>query len=381
MSSKIYVEDTSIKGRREEIDIKVGRIHNLLDELGLEGLVLSKQANFSWITAGGKNIVTICTEQGVASVLITRSGRYVITNTIEACRMRDEEKIEELGFEILSQEWYESHDAEIIAGIAGSLDKVGTDMPIAGAQQISDKINPLRYSLTYNEICRYQYLGDTLSMSLEAFMETIKPGDTEYDIAGRLSAAIWKHNIDPVLFLISSDERAYKYRHGVPTGKKLENHLMISVNGRYKGLITTVTRFVHFGKPAPELLKQYDDNTEIECRMIAATKPGVDEIVPYNVGIEAYEELGYGDMWKLHHQGGGQGYYNREYLISENMHRVTQMNQCYCYNPAISGTKTEDAFICTENGPLFITKPFTFPKVTKVIDGITFERPGMFIVD
>jgi hypothetical protein len=128
------------------------------------------------------------------------------------------------------------------------------------------------------------------------------------------------------------------------------------------------------------LLEQYKKTAEIECRMIAATRPGVGDLVPHMIGKDAYKEFGYEEMYHKHHQGGPQGYYNREYLVSELKHETTQLNQCYCYNPVISGTKTEDAFIAMEEGPLFITKPFSFPKLAITAGGYTMERPGMLVV-
>lgn len=382
MSSKLYVEDTSIKGRKEEIEIKVQRIINLLEKENLDALYLNRQANFSWITAGSINWVTICTEDGVASVLITKDGKkYAITDQVEAQRMKDEQQLEDLGFEIISQAWYEKRDAEFITKIVGSLDRVGSDIHFADTKMIQDKINPLRHSLTYNEICRYQYLGDHQSQAMEKYLATVKPGMTEYEITGGVAEALWPEQIGQTLFLVAADERILTYRHAVPTMKKLKNCLMVSCNGRYKGLITTTTRMVYFGNPPASLLKYYDDAAEVECRMIAATKQGVDDLVPHMVGKEAYKQLGHEEMYYKHHQGGPQGYYNREYLVSELTHNITLPNQCYCYNPVISGAKTEDAFIVTENGPLFITKPFTFPKIVKTIDNITMERPGLLVID
>lgn len=382
MSNKLYKEDISIKGRREEIDIKVNRIINLLHEENLDALYLTRSTNFFWITAGSSSVVTICMEGGVASILITKDGRkFAITDTVEANRMKEEESLEALGFEVISQEWFEHKNAAFIKDIVGSLEKVGADIQFAETKNLQEKINPLRYSLTYNEICRYQYLGDTMSEALEKYVATVKPGMTEYEIAGGVANALWPKEIDQVLFLVASDDRILKYRHACPTSKKLEKSLMVSCNGRYKGLITTTTRMLYFGTPPKGLLEQYDVTAEIECRMIEATKPGVDELVPHLVGKKAYEEFGYENMYYKHHQGGTQGYYNRNSLVSESCHSITQMNQCYCYNPAIDGTKTEDAFIATQDGPLMITKPFSFPKITKTINGVTFERPGMLVID
>lgn len=377
-----YVEDATLAGRKAEIAIKLDRMRRLLEEEGLNALALTKHANFSWATAGGKSWVTLYLEAGVTTLVVTREKCYAVTSIIEAPRMREEEKLEELGFEVHYHNWYEDRAAELVAELSGGdITKVGSDMPLGDAKVIEEKIKPLRYSLTENEVARYQYLGDTLSKALEEYIVTVKPGMTEFEIAGGLAEALWKHNIDPVLYLISADERAYRYRHGVPTDKVLKNHLNISVNGRYKGLITTVTRMVHFGKRDEALVRQFDDTCEIECRSIAAIKVGEDDIAGYYACKKAYEDLGYGDMWALHGQGGAQGYNNRDYGLTETAHRITQENQCYCFNPVIDGTKTEDAFIATSNGPLFVTKPIHFPVIEKEIGGVVLRKPGLQFVD
>lgn len=382
MSNSQYVEDVSIEGRQQEIEIKVGRIVRMLEKEGLDGLYLSKQSNFAWITAGSSNIVTMCTESGVASVLVTRSGeRYAITDAVEEPRMKEEQLLEELGFKVLSQAWYEQKNQEFVANIVGSLEKVGSDVPFGAARVIPEKINPLRFSLTFNEICRYQFLGDHMSKSLETYLTTIKPGMSEYEIAGGVANAIWPDGIDQVLFLVASDERILKHRHATPTDKKVKKSVMVSCNGRYKGLITTTTRMVHFGQPPEGLLEQFRVTAEVENRMIEATKPGVDDLVAHMVGKQAYADFGYAEMYFKHHQGGPQGYYNRNYLVSEAMHGIVQVNQGYCYNPVIDGTKVEDAFIATENGPLMITKPVVFPTITSTVNDVTFVRPNMLVLD
>ena len=246
---------------------------------------------------------------------------------------------------------------------------------------IHSKITSLHYSLTHNEVCRYQYLGDYMSEALEKYLATVKPGMTEYEVAGGVANALWPKQIDQVLLLVASDERIHHHRHAVPTSKRIGKSLMVSCNGRYKGLITTTTRMVHFGTPASELLDQFDKTAEIECHMIEATKPGVDELVPHMLGKKMLEELGFGDMYDRHAQGGPQSYYNRYYGVSEAVHAKTQINQCYCYQPVIDGTKTEDAFIATDKGPLMITKPVSFPKIVKTIKGTVIEKPGMLVID
>ena len=380
--SKKYIEDTSIEGRRKEIAIKRERINALLDEQGLDALVLVKASNFSWMTAGGTSWLTMSAPEGVVTLLVTKKGCYAIMNILETLRMREEQKLEELGFEIITQAWIENKTISIIEGIVGgSMSRVGSDVPMGNAKLLTTPLDEIKYTLTENEVCRYQHLGDTLSAALEEYIVTVKPGMTEHEITGGLCNALWKRGIEQILYLVSADDRAYRHRHGVPTDKKLKNHLNISVNGRYKGLITSVTRMVHFGKTDNKLVEQYDVTAEIECRTIAATKIGSDEIEAYNVNKQAYADAGFPGMWDLHAQGGPEGYNNRYYIITPTCHGKVPPYAGYCFNPVIDGTKTEDGFITTPEGPLFITKPISFPVVEKTIDGIHFERPGLVFID
>lgn len=382
MVNNLYVEDTSIVARRAEIDEKVERVLLLLEQEGLDALYLTKQPNFSWITAGGNGTVTICVEDSVASVLITnKAERFVITNVIEYSRMLEEEQLSELGFEVLSQAWDENKNADMIRKIVGDLSKVGSDVHFENCRMIQNKILPLHYSLTHGEICRYLYLGETMSRALEGYLATVKPGMTELEVTGGIANALWPHNIGQVLHLTEADERAYKYRHGIPVGKKIEKLLMVSCNGRYKGLITTTTRLVCFGDPGEEFLKQYEQTCEIHARMIAATKPGVDDLVPHRIGKKGYEDFGFDEMYLKHAQGGPQGYYNRYYSVSESKHGIVQENQCYCYQPVIDGTKVEDAFIATNGSPLMITRPISFPTITTTVDDVVIESPGVLIIE
>lgn len=363
--------------RNEEVRIKLNRVREFLDRKGLVAMLIKKQPNFSWITAGGLNMVGIATEMGVCSVLVTRDNCYLIANAIEAPRMKDEE-VGELGFEIVSYEWYENKELEIVKKIAG--EKVGCDTPVPGLVYVESEFNELRYELTDAEIERYLYLGEKLSRALESVLLFTRPGDVEAEIAGRISAELWKYRIDPTGFMVAADERAKLYRHPIPTMKKVERLVMVSVNARYKGLITTVTRMVHFGEPPKHLLKQYRENVEIECLMIAKTKIGEKMNVPVLAAIEEYEKRGYHDEWKRHHQGGPMGYYARDMRVTPDCQQTVRRNQAFCWNPTISGTKSEDGFIVTEKGPIMITKPFVFPILKLEVEGVSFIKPDMLVL-
>ena len=367
--------------RLEEVILKEQRLRALMSQRGLEAVWIRKQPNFSWCTGGGLNMVGIATEMGVTSLVLTRTGRHLIASNIEAGRMLKEEGLGDLGFQLVEQPWHEENDPGLVKKVAGSLARVGTDAPVGDCQNVEGDLRKLRFSLTENEIERYRFLGERLSRTVEKVALGVRPGDAECEIAGRIAPELWKDRIDPTGFQVAADERAYTFRHPIPTTRLVKRYVMICVNARYKGLITTITRLVHLGKPDPALLAQYAANLEIENRMIAATRFGVAASVPFGVGLAAYKELGYEKEWTLHHQGGAMGYYARDIKVTSATTEPVAENQAYCWNPSISGTKTEDGFVVTPQGPVMITQPVIFLRIVSQAAGMTIARPGLLVLD
>ena len=75
------------------------------------------------------------------------------------------------------------------------------------------------------------------------------------------------------------------------------------------------------------------------------------------------------------------GYYARDIKVVAETKDLVQERQAFCWNPSITGTKTEDGFIATAQGPVMISQPVIFPQVRQEIDGVQFVRPGMLVVD
>ena len=184
-----------------------------------------------------------------------------------------------------------------------------------------------------------------------------RPGETESEVVARLCGDLWKDRIDPVTLMSAADDRVAGYRHPIPTERRIERFLMVSVNARKWGLIVSLTRFVHFGRIPAALQRQYRDNVRIDCTFMAATRPGVPAREILVRGIEAYRSAGYPDEWKLHHQGGAIGYTGRDYRTNFETPDVVQPNQGFTWNPSLTGTKSEDTILATASGPQPITLP------------------------
>jgi Xaa-Pro aminopeptidase len=362
----------------QEIREKERRVRDFMTSRGLKALLLKRQANFSWMTGGGLNLVGITTEMGATSLLITARSKFVISNNIEAPRMVSEEKLEEQGFTMSVFPWHEEREVATVRGLAGG-GPLGSDVDFPDAEPLAGEIARLRYSLTPDEVDRYQWLGERVSSGLEKTLIETERGETESEVVGRLCRELWKDRIDPVTLMSAADERVSHFRHPIPTEKRIDKYLMVSVNARKWGLIVSLTRFVHFG-PLPEgLTDKYLANVFIDCTFMASTRPGVLARNVFERGIDAYREKGYPDEWKHHHQGGAIGYTGRDYRTGFNTLDIVEENQAFTWNPSITGTKSEDTILATSNGPMMITRPILYPTVSMHVDGETFVRPAVLV--
>jgi hypothetical protein len=128
-----------------------------------------------------------------------------------------------------------------------------------------------------------------------------------------------------------------------------------------------------------KLIKKYEANVFIDCILMAHTRPGVPARDVLQKGIDAYQEKGYPEEWKLHHQGGSIGYTGRDYRVNFNAPDLIQENQAFTWNPSIAGTKSEDTILATSKGPEMITHPILYPTLSMTVEGISFKRPAILV--
>src|SRR3712207_1754461 len=101
------------------------RIRELMDRRALGALLLERPANFAWYTNGADNRVDHASPLGVAGVLLTLEAEYIVTNNIEAPRMREEQTP---GFEVVEHPWHED-PASTVKELTGGA-SLGSDSPL-----------------------------------------------------------------------------------------------------------------------------------------------------------------------------------------------------------------------------------------------------------
>ena len=80
-----------------ELEVKLERIRDLLRQHSLDALLLQRVDNFAWATCGAASYVNLASSTGAASLLITPSGRWIVTDNIEAERLQQEERLRGTG--------------------------------------------------------------------------------------------------------------------------------------------------------------------------------------------------------------------------------------------------------------------------------------------
>lgn len=320
------------------------RLRELMDRLGLGALLLKRSRNFAWYTNGADNRVDHASPFGVAGILITLDRGFVLTNNIETRRMREEQTPD---FEVVEYSWYEDETATVREISDGA--SLGTDFSLPGATDVSGEVAPLRYVLDADAIERYRRIGADAGAAVAEAADSLKPGMSEHEAAANLAAACRQRGLFSSVLLAAADGRIASYRHPIPHGERIQRHAILVVSAERGGLYANLTRMVHFEEPDGELKRRQQACEEILRRMREeATRPGRTLADAFDDCRRFYDEAGFPEEWRLHHQGGTTGYASREIIATPQTRQEIEIGQAFAWNPSITGAKAEETFILTE---------------------------------
>ncbi|MEM4782071.1 MAG: M24 family metallopeptidase, partial [Halalkalicoccus sp.] len=229
----------------------------------LDSIWLARPANFAWLT-GGDNVVDRAGEIGVAAAGYDGHEVVVITDTIEAARLADEELS---GERVVTYDWYAGSLADAVASYTDG--RAAADFRVPGLRHVD--IAALRQPLTDGDIERYRELGRETAAVVERVCRDLEPTDTEREVAADLRGGLAARGIDTPVTLVGGAKRAREYRHYTPTTTKLGTYALVSVTARRDGLHASCTRTVAFD--APEWLEsRHEAAARVETAALAATR-------------------------------------------------------------------------------------------------------------
>lgn len=356
-----------------EMKGKLELIRAVLEQEQIAAVRLRGLDWFAWCTAGGFGGVLLAAETGVAEVLVSRTGVWILTDVIEANRLQDEEVPEE--FEVLADPWQnplrrESRLREMVPG-----GKIASDRPTHAELPLPEKLIHAKRHLLPEEITRLSELGQDAARAMTESIREARPEWTELELAGHASLALRRRGIDPALVQVGGEERVLKYRHLLPTTARIGRRAMVAFCARRHGLYASISRYVYFGAPTLEEQRYLDAVARIESVALSACESKQNLGSIYDRLAKAYASEGFADEIHRHHQGGTTGYLAREVIARPGDLTRVDEGAAIAFNPSLTGTKIEDTFVLTGNGLQLMTRDEHWPMFQ--IDGR--KRPGVWV--
>ena len=359
-----------------ELQLKMRAAEELLRAHDLDALVLRRVSSIAWATCGASTYVNTASDGGVVTLVIKPGEQHLITNRIEAPRMEREEGLAAQGWRFHVGNWFEADKA--LESLTRGL-RVGSDNAQSGELAVAGAVSRMRSLLLPVEQDRFRALGSLCADTMQAAIDRVDPGMTEYEIAAALAFEAERRGVQPIVNLIATDERIFNFRHPLPKEKVLRNYAMLVLCGRQKGLVCSITRLVHFGPLPDEIRRKANAVAQIDATFINGSRPGRAMGDVLSGAIEAYAAAGYADEWQLHHQGGPAAYEPRETIVTPDDRAVVAAGQAYAWNPSITGAKSEDTVLVGEGGNDVITTITGWPMISVEAEGVAIERPDILV--
>ena len=363
----------TMSDRRADIDAKMAKAAELLQEVGCEGLLLLDPANFGWLTSGAmsRGLGDVASEP---AAYCNGEHRWIIASNVDSQRLFDEEA-DGLGFQLKEWPWHWGRD-QFLADLCQNR-KVACDRPVNGVVNVAEPMRRLRRRLTaYEQACQLA-LGQTVAHALEATCRTLSQGETEREIAGHLSHRLIHRGILPLHIGVAVDGRSHLYRRFGFTSTTLEQYAVLTVTARKYGMYVTASRSVCFGELPPEFRQDHNAVCRVSASYLASTWP---DAMPREIllaGRRIYLISGFEHEWQLSPQGHLTGRCPVEMALTPQTEELFQPGWSITWNASAGAALSGDTFLITEEGPKIVTPTEVWPLKRIRIQGAEFVRPDV----
>ncbi len=345
-----YTETQYGDGWLGDIDRQLESLRGIMRAKSAKALLVSQPHNLAWLL-GFRVHIGISGNAAVCDLLLKDGGAVILANNIEAPRLRDL-----LGgaLRVAEYPWHQTdaRDANVFSMCPEGL---LTD------SECEPEIAALRRRLTASQKRELERVCEAASTVIEDCCLAVRPGMTDYEIAGMAAKGVYAAGLEPIVLLAACDDNHRRYRHPVPRGDTLNKSLMLSLGARGRGLHASITRFVSFGEPDAGFRKAVGCVHGAAAMLFRETRPGASLPELVNKLAGAYASGGFPGEIENHHQGGIGGFLLRELKATSLSAGTAEEDQVYCWNPSAGGFKSEDTMLVEANGNRFLTKTPRLP--------------------
>ncbi|HEX2221405.1 MAG TPA: M24 family metallopeptidase [Candidatus Limnocylindria bacterium] len=328
--------------RAAEVERRVDVVRRVAADAGARGVLLASRHNFAWLTVGGLNHVLLATERGAVPLLVSADRSVALAPINEAARIADEE-LAGLPLEILETPWAEAADPHPVAErLAGG--------PVVDDDAVEQALLPRRSQLVPLEHERLAELGRTAAAATDEVVGSTSADDSEHEVGAELTHRLLRQGIRAPVVLVAADERIARYRHPLPTGRRVGHRVMVVLVAECDGLHVALTRIAELEPPSADLALRIRGAEDVLRAMRDATRPGATLGSVLAAGQRAYATAGFGEEWRYHHQGGSIGYRARERIAVPGDPTPIVPGMAFAWNPSIAGAKAEETILLDPAG-------------------------------
>lgn len=279
-------------------------MHNLLDEMNLDAIVVSDPYNIRHISGF---------RGGEGRVYISRARKVIITDS-RYTEAADNEKKD--GFVVMESR-REKTELELLGELARSDNAVNIgfeDLFVTYADYmqlketcgfgnmvaLGDRLNGRRVIKTGDEL---ELLRTAEAIGDKAFthiLGVLKPGMTELEVAAELEYSMKLNGASGLSFeTIAASGPNSSMPHAVPGQRKLQegDFLTMDFGCIYEGYCSDMTRTVVIGKADDRQKEIYNVVLEAQLKSIDAIKAGVIGSDIHNVAVDVITKAGYGEYF------------------------------------------------------------------------------------
>jgi Xaa-Pro aminopeptidase len=365
-------------GPRKSI-ANLARLGALMDEAGLDGLVLRSGRNFTYLSGVvypgtlARHVDLTDSTRPVMLVWPRNGDPVIIANKIAAGLAQRDGWIEDI---VLYEAYVDSPQetlAEVLRNMQLASGKVGFEkdywsaahweavtqaLPGMKMDECTSLMDRVRWIKTDGEVKLIRKAADLLDDAyLEAFGR-IRPGDTERKVHADLVGTClrvgfeWAHGIFNV------------FRNTVPYGG--ESDMVIergdAIRTDYVAYLQSYpghqSRTVIVGPPTPEQRRDYAINLEVHRRTIDRCRAGarVHDLWQFTMG--EYRKAGWPDHHMLIGHGVGPWWHQQEPILRRKSEHVLEKGMVLALEPHVNFWHVQDMVLVTEGAPVLLSGKF-----------------------
>lgn len=367
-----------LAARRADIDAKQAALLPVLEEMGVEFVLLLMPAHVAWFTAG-LNVRGLLADSERPGVFTNGRQRWLVCSNVDTQRLFDEE-LDRLGFQLREWQWEKGRSDLLAQATAGK--KVAADRPFPNVPMVNDRLRPVLRVLTEFERAQYLALGKSVAHAVEATARNCTPGQTEEEIAGQLGHRLLHHGVEPAALSITADDRGAKYRRAGFGPATAARTVVVQATGHRHGLYATCSRTVSFGPPPDEFRAAHALAVKQSGLFRGLTQPGAAIGLIGVAGRQLLASTPWEYDWRLSAPGYAAGRFPAEELRRGGDEEALADGAAVVWQPRVGPAAVVDTLLVTGGGAVAVTPPTEWPvKRISVRGGPSHDVPDLFISD